>query len=68
MNIIAYKYKGAIHCVDCTKKALGDDDLGYMFTMVDDSLVNPVHEFQVKDKKQVCGDCLEIIQQGVNDA
>ena len=60
MKIIAYTYEADYHCIDCTEKRFGQDDLGYAFTVDDeDNPVHPVFSIDEIDEHPVCGDCLE---------
>tara|TARA_R100000808_G_scaffold42_2_gene244 strand:+ start:2510 stop:2971 length:462 start_codon:yes stop_codon:yes gene_type:complete len=66
MNIIGYTYEADYHCIDCTEKEFGKDDLGYAFTV--DNEDNPIHPVFSTDEIQeysACAECSVLIGEQV---
>ena len=66
MKIIGYTYEADYHCIDCTEKEFGKDDLGYAFTVdSEDNIIQPVFSTDEIQEYSACAECSVLIGEQV---
>jgi len=64
MKIIGYTYEADYHCIGCTEKEFGKDDLGYAFTVdSEDKMIQPVFSTDEIQEYSACAECSVLMKE-----